>query len=231
MAKISVIKKIYLYPIIFFFISLKANANIYSTDCTTVEKKNEIKNISLVFSFNRQSVVFTKINNTKVKYKIQINEIIDKDNFKFNASDNFYSINFKPNFSFIKKINSDEKSKVKLISNSLNSINIKCNPPKLIKKEDNIKQVKKKIDNKDVLKIMEKLQNNSEIGEIDLNNLMKSFNNNDESNNVDMSQLKDLLKSRNIISQLTSEKTLNKIKSEEFLEMLKTEFDKIIKKN
>ena len=39
----------------------------------------------------------------------------------------------------------------------------------------------------------------------------------------------DLLKSRNIISQLTSEKTLNKIKSKEFLEMLKNEFNNITK--
>ena len=76
---------------------------------------------------------------------------------------------------------------------------------------------------------MKKLQNNSEIGEIDLNKLMSSFNNSDGSNKMDMGQLKDLLKSRNIISQLTSEKTLDKIKSKEFLEMLKNEFNNITK--
>jgi len=225
-AEISLIKKIYLYLIIFIFISLKANANVYSANCTTVENKNEIKNISLVFSFNRESVVFTKVNNTKIKYKIQINKVLDKNNFTFNASDDFYSLNFKPNFSFIKKNNSSDKPKVTLISNNLSSINIKCSSPKLIKAED---YIKKNTDKIDLTKIMEKLQNNSEINELDLNKLMSSFNNNDESNKVNMNQLKDLLKSRNIISQLTSEKTLDKIKSKEFLEMLKNEFNNITK--
>ena len=229
MAEISLIKKIYLYLIIFIFISLKANANVYSANCTTVENKNEIKKISLVFSFNRESVVFTKVNNTKIKYKIQINEVIDKNNFTFNASDNFYSINFKPNYSFIKKNNSSDKPKVTLISNNLSSINIKCSTPKLIKEESDIKKVQNNAEELDVSNIMKKLQNNSEIGEIDLNKLMSSFNNSDGSNKMDMGQLKDLLKSRNIISQLTSEKTLDKIKSKEFLEMLKNEFNNITK--
>ena len=191
--------------------------------------ENEVKNISLVFSFNRKSVVFTKINNSKIKYKIQINEIINENDFTFNASDEFYSINFKPNFSFIKKINTNDKPKVTLISNNLNSINIKCNKPKLIKEENNIEKVQKKTEEIDVANIMSLLQNNSEIGEIDLNKIMSSLNDGNGSSKMDMSQLKDLLKSRNIISQLTSEKTLNKIKSKEFLEMLKNEFNNITK--
>ena len=229
MEEISFFKKIYLYLIIFIFISLKANANVYSANCTTVENKNEVKNISLVFSFNRESVVFTKVNNSKIKYKIEINKIVDKNNFIFNASDDFYSINFKPNFSFIKKINTSDKPKVTLISNNLNSINIKCNKPKLIKEENNIEKVQKKTEEIDVANIMNLLQNNSEIGEIDLNKIMSSLNDGNGSSKMDMSQLKDLLKSRNIISQLTSEKTLNKIKSKEFLEMLKNEFNNITK--
>ena len=86
MAEISLIKKIYLYLIIFIFISLKANANVYSANCTTVENKNEIKNISLVFSFNRESVVFTKVNNTKIKYKIQINKSVEITTYTENSS-------------------------------------------------------------------------------------------------------------------------------------------------
>ena len=226
-------KKIIFFFILISFISVvkneKTHANIYSADCTTVENKNEIKNISLVFSFNRESVVFTKVNNSKIKYKIEINEVIDKNNFIFNASDDFYSINFKPNFSFIKKNETNKKPKVTLISNNLSSINIKCSTPKLIKEESDIKKVQKKTEEVDVSNIMKKLQNNSEIGEIDLNKIMNSFNKSDGSSKMDMSQLKDLLKSRNIISQLTSEKTLDKIKSKEFLEMLKNEFNNITK--
>ena len=67
----------------FFFIInnnvfLITSANIYLSNCKTVERKNDIKSLSFVFSFERENIVINKINNNKVKYKIKISKINNK---------------------------------------------------------------------------------------------------------------------------------------------------------
>ena len=49
----KILNLIYLVILSLFFLNA-ASANIYQTNCKTVERKNEIKSLSLVFSFERK---------------------------------------------------------------------------------------------------------------------------------------------------------------------------------
>ena len=226
------IKRIILIIFSVFFAS-KVNADIFATNCIVVEKKNLINKLSLVFSFNRQSIVFNNLNEKKIKYKINIDNILDKENLVFDASDEYYSLNFKSNLLYIKKNETKNaiEPKFKLINENLNSINIKCRRPKIIKKEN------LKIDNQannnnqiDIKSILEQLKNNKDIDSKDLTKIIEKLNSDNASSKIDTSQLIDLLKSRSMIGQLTSKKTLDKLKSEDFIQIIKSEFDKLVNK-
>lgn len=234
MVEIKKSKKVILYFFLFSIIFInKSLADIYLTNCKTVEKKNETKSVSMVFSLNRNSVVINKVNNNKVKYKIQITQIHDKKNLIFDAKNNSYTLNFKPGFSYLKKNESfdvNNSSEINLVSKSLNGININCTKPKMIKKEQGKDLKEVKIDQKKIQEIMEKLKNNQGVQNQDLNKIMEQLNNSNSPTKIDASQLTELLKSKSFIGQLTSGNTVDKIKSEDFLKMIKSEFEKLINK-
>ena len=227
------IKKFFLWFTFLFFINDLALANIYLTNCKTVERKNDTKSLSLVFSFDRKNIVINKINNDKVKYKIQITKIINLKSFEFIAQDGFFKLEFKPGFSYLKKKNPNPK--FNLVSNKLTGININCSNPKLIKTEviaskfsedENLNN----IDEKQIKKILEKLKSGKEIDASNLNELMNTLQQNNTKTNIELGQLQGLLQSKSFMGQLTKGDLLEKLSSEEFLKMIVEEFQKLIKK-
>ena len=233
------IKKISILIFLISLINPSAYADIYQTNCKTVNSKNLVKDLSMVFSFNRNSVVLNKVNNQKIKYKIKISKINDKGKFIFNSKDEFYTIIFNPSSSYIIKNENNlnnKTPKINLINKNLDEIQINCSYPKIIKKEEKLnlnnstdfKEVN--LDEKKLQEIMSKIKNNENIQNQDLNELMKNidFSKNDEKINPE--QLQNLLKSKSIMGKLSSKDTLNKLKSEEFLLMIKNEIQKLIKK-
>ena len=232
MEEIKKINNFFLIIIFSFLFNNFASANIYQTNCKTVEKKNNIKSLSFVFSFERKSIVINKINDNKIKYKINISKVIDKNNFIFNAEDKHFRLEHKPGFSYIKKNNSNPK--FNLVNNDLTGINIKCSAPKLIKseviaaklpKDENITEI-----NEDqIKKVLEKLQSGKEVDEINLNELMSSLQKNNTQSNIDLGQLQGLLQSQSFLGQLAKGDLLDKLSSEEFLKMIVDEFNKLTK--
>ena len=232
MEEIKKIYKIFLFIILSFLFNNLTSANIYQTNCKTVEKKNNIKSLSFVFSFERKSIVINKINNNKIKYKINISKVIDKNNFIFNAEDKYFRLEHKPSFSYIKKNNSNPK--FNLVNNELSGININCSTPKLIKSEvvaaelpknENITEI-----NEDQIKeVLEKLQSGKGVDKGNLNELISSLQKNNNQSNIDLGQLQGLLQSQSFLGQLTKSGLLDKLSSEEFLKMIVDEFNKLTK--
>ena len=231
------IRKILLLTFSFSFISSFSLADIYQTSCKTIGNKNSIRSLSIVFSYNRNSVVINKVNGKKSKYKINISNINDKDKFIFNASDEFYTVIFNPKSSYIIKNNSNTSSaKINLINKDLDEIQINCTNPKIIKKEEKtvpnetIDTKEVKLDEKKLQDILKKLKNNENIQNQDLNEIMKNIDLSKNDTKINPEQLQELLKSKSMMGKLTSKDTLNKLKSEEFLLMIKDEIKKLIKK-
>ena len=228
------LKKIFFLFSICFFINNYASANIYQTDCKTVERKNEIKSLSFVFSFERKNIVINKINNEKAKYKIKISNITDKNNFLFEAEDEFFKLEFKPGFSYLKKNNTNPQ--FNLVSNELTGININCSSPKLIKSEAVASELPKNddingISEDQIKKVLEQLQSGKEIDTSNLNELMSTLEKNNAQSNIDLGQLQGLLQSQSFMGQLTKGNLLNQLTSEEFLKMIIDEFKKLTKQN
>ena len=233
MVEINLKKIIFLFSISF-LINNYASANIYQTDCKTVERKNEIKSLSFVFSFERKNIVINKINNEKAKYKIKISNITDKNNFLFEAEDEFFKLEFKPGFSYLKKNNTNPQ--FNLVSNELTGININCSSPKLIKSEAVASELPKNddingISEDQIKKVLEQLQSGKEIDTSNLNELMSTLEKNNAQSNIDLGQLQGLLQSQSFMGQLTKGNLLNQLTSEEFLKMIIDEFKKLTKQN
>ena len=233
MVEINLKKIIFLFSISF-LINNYAFANIYQTDCKTVERKNEIKSLSFVFSFERKNIVINKINNEKTKYKIKISNITDKNNFLFDAEDEFFKLEFKPGFSYLKKNNTNPQ--FNLVSNELTGININCSSPKLIKSEAVAAELPKNddmngISEEQIKKVLEQLQSGKEIDTSNLNELMSTLEKNNSQSNIDLGQLQGLLQSQSFMGQLTKGNLLNQLTSEEFLKMIIEEFKKLTKQN
>ena len=232
MEEIKKINNFFLIIIFSFLFNNFASANIYQTNCKTVEKKNNIKSLSFVFSFERKSIVINKINDNKIKYKINISKVIDKNNFIFNAEDKHFRLEHKPGFSYIKKNNSNPK--FNLVNNELSGININCSTPKLIKSEvvaaelpknENITEI-----NEDQIKeVLKKLQSGKGVDKGNLNELMSSLQKNNNQSNIDLGQLQGLLQSQSFLGQLAKGDLLDKLSSEEFLKMIVDEFNKLTK--
>ena len=227
-------KKFFLFFTFLFLIQDLAFANIYKTNCKTVEKKNSVKSLSVVFSFDRKSIVVSQINNKKIKYKIKISKITDRNNFLFNAEDEFFKLEFKPGFSYLKKNNPNPK--FNLVSNDLNGININCSAPKLIKTEVIAAELPKDekmngVNEEQIKKILKQLQSGKEIDKSNLNELMSTLQKNNAQSNVNLGQLQGLLQSQSFIGQLTKGNLLEKLTSEEFLKMITEEFKKLTKQN
>ena len=228
------LKKIFFLFSISFLINNYASANIYHTDCKTVERKNEIKSLSFVFSFERKNIVINKINNEKAKYKIKISNITDKNNFLFDAEDEYFKLEFKPGFSYLKKNNTNPQ--FNLVSNELTGININCSSPKLIKSEAVASELPKNddingISEDQIKKVLEQLQSGKEIDTSNLNELMSTLEKNNAQSNIDLGQLQGLLQSQSFMGQLTKGNLLNQLTSEEFLKMIIEEFKKLTKQN
>ena len=233
MVEINIKKNIFAFSI-FFLINNHAFANIYQTDCKTVERKNEIKSLSFVFSFERKNIVINKINNEKAKYKIKISNITDKNKFLFDAEDEFFKLEFKPGFSYLKKNNTNPQ--FNLVSNELTGININCSSPKLIKSEAVASELPKNddingISEDQIKKVLEQLQSGKEIDTSNLNELMSTLEKNNAQSNIDLGQLQGLLQSQSFMGQLTKGNLLNQLTSEEFLKMIIDEFKKLTKQN
>ena len=227
-------KKFFLFFTFLFLIQDLAFANIYKTNCKTVEKKNSVKSLSVVFSFERKSIVINQINNKKIKYKINISKITDRNNFLFNAEDEFFKLEFKPGFSYLKKNNSNPK--FNLVSNDLTGININCSDPKLIKTEVIAAELPKDekmngVNEEQIKKILKQLQSGKEIDKSNLNELMSTLQKNNAQSNVNLGQLQGLLQSQSFMGQLTKGNLLEKLTSEEFLKMITEEFKKLTKQN
>ena len=233
MVEINLKKIIFLFSISF-LINNYTFANIYQTDCKTVERKNEIKSLSFVFSFERKNIVINKINNEKAKYKIKISNITDKNNFLFEAEDEFFKLEFKPGFSYLKKNNINPQ--FNLVSNELTGININCSSPRLIKSEAVAAELPKKddmngISEEQIKKVLEQLQSGKEIDTSNLNELMSTLEKNNNQSNIDLGQLQGLLQSQSFMGQLTKGNLFEKLTSEEFLKMITEEFKKFTKQN
>jgi len=225
--------------VIFFIIIINstAKADIYSTNCNIVEKQNKIKNITFVFSFNRENIVISRIDNKQVKYKLKIIEVHDKEKLIFDATDGFYTLNFKPGYSFIKKdvkiTFENLKPELKLIDETLSSLNLKCSNPRIIKKEKNaeIQKIKKKLPNKidetGIQKIFEKLLKDNRISDNDSKALLKKLKSSGASTQIKPEQLMELLKSRSFIGRLATKENLEKFTSKDFLEEIKKEYKKL----
>ena len=227
-------KKFLIFFTFIFLIQDLAFANIYKTNCKTVEKKNSVKSLSVVFSFERKSIVINKINNKKIKYKINISKITDRNNFLFDAEDEFFKLEFKPGFSYLKKNNSNPK--FDLVSNDLTGININCSTPKLIKTEVIAAELPKDekmngVNEEQIKKILKQLQSGKEIDKSNLNELMSTLQKNNAQSNVNLGQLQGLLQSQSFMGQLTKGNLLEKLTSEEFLKMITEEFKKLTKQN
>ena len=232
---VGIKKKLNLIILIIFnlIISNHVSANIYHTNCKTVERKNEIKSLSLFFSFERETIVINKINNKKIKYKIGISNIKDEGNFVFNAEDNYFKLEYKPGFSYLEKISPNKE--FNLVSENLNGINIKCSPPKLFKAENASLQISseeniKNINEEQVKKVLEQLKSGKQIDNSNLNQLMSTLQKNNSQTNIDLNQLQGLLKSQSFMSQLSNGNLLEKLSSEEFLKMIIDEFKKLTNK-
>ena len=232
------IKKIKYFFILLFFITVSfcnlASANIYQTKCKTVEKKNEVKSLSFVFSFERNNIVINKINKDNTKYKIKISKILDKNNFLFIAEDNYFKLEYKPGFSYLKKVN--ENSNINLVSKKLTGININCTKPKLIKTEVLAAELPKnedfkEVNEKQIKKVLEQLQSGKQLDTSNLNELMSTLQKNNSQTDIDIGQLQGLLQSQNFISQFSKGNLFDKLSSEEFLKMIIEEFKKITKQN
>ena len=225
-------KSILVLLIFFCFNQNMSIADIYQSSCITVEKKNLIQSASLVFSFNRGSVVINKLNEKKTKIKINISKVLDQNQLIFDAQNEFYVLNFKPNFSYLKKtekvINNEIKPNNILINDKLNGINLRCTNPKLVKKEDKINVTKNTLNDKNVENILAKLKNNEGIQNEELTKIMQQLNSSGTGTEIKPGQLLELLKSKSLIGRFTSKDTLNKIKSEEFLKVIKDEFNKLV---
>ena len=227
-------KKFLIFFTFIFLIQDLAFANIYKTNCKTVEKKNSVKSLSVVFSFERKSIVINQINNKKIKYKINISKITDRNNFIFDAEDEFFKLEFKPGFSYLKKNNSNPK--FNLVSNDLTGININCSAPKLIKTEVIAAELPKDekmngVNEEQIKKILKQLQSGKEIDKSNLNELMSTLQKNNAQSNVNLGQLQGLLQSQSFMGQLTKGNLLEKLTSEEFLKMITEEFKKLTKQN
>ena len=227
-------KKFLIFFTFIFLIQDLAFANIYKTNCKTVEKKNSVKSLSFVFSFERKSIVVNQINNKKIKYKINISKITDRNNFLFDAEDEFFKLEFKPGFSYLKKNNSNPK--FNLVSNDLTGININCSAPKLIKTEVIAAELPKDekmngVNEEQIKKILKQLQSGKEIDKSNLNELMSTLQKNNAQSNVNLGQLQGLLQSQSFMGQLTKGNLLEKLTSEEFLKMITEEFKKLTKQN
>lgn len=231
MAEINSKKIIFLFSFLF-LINNHASANIYQTSCKTVERKNEIKSLSFVFSFERKNIVINKINNEKAKYKIKISNITDKNNFLFDAEDEFFKLEFKPGFSYIKKNNPNPQ--FELVSNDLTGININCSSPKLIKTEVIAAELPENekmngIDEEQIKEVLKQLQSGKKIDTSNLNELMSTLEKNNAQSNIDLGQLQGLLQSQSFMGQLTKGNLFDKLTSEEFLKMITEEFKKLTK--
>ena len=232
------IKKTIIASLLFLLIPAeKSLANIYQITCKTNENGNSLKSFSVVYSFNRGSVVLSKLNNKKTKYKIDITKIHNKDGMIFDAKDLFYTLNFSPEFSYIRKndFKTNQAPEHKLIDDELNEITAKCSEEKIVKKEKenldtNLMNKQVKIDEKNIEDILKRLKQNENIENQDLNKLIQNLNTSNSNTKINPDQLKELLQSQSIIGKLTSKDTLEKLKSEEFLNMIKEEFKKMIKK-
>ena len=225
----KILNLIYLVILSLFFLNA-ASANIYQTNCKTVERKNEIKSLSLVFSFERKSIVISKINNEKVKYKIGISNIKNENDFVFNAEDNFFKLEYKPGFSYLEKLNPNKD--FNLVSENLNGINMKCSKPKLIKSEAISAQIPNDenvndINEEQVKKVLEQLKSGKQIDQSNLSELMSTLQKNNSQTNIDLNQLQGLLKSQSFMSQLSNGNLMEKLSSEEFLKMIIEEFKKL----
>lgn len=232
------IKKILLVSLIFVFFTAKTSlANIYQVTCKTNENDNSIKSFSVVYSFNRGSIVINKLNNQKTRYKIDISQIHSQNGMIFDAKDLFYTLNFSPEFSYIRRndFKTNDTPKYKLINDELNEITAKCSKEKIVKKEKenidpNLKKMQVQIDEKSIENILKNLKQNENIQNQDINKLIQNLNTNNTNTKINPEQLKELLSSQSIIGKLTSKDTLDKLKSEEFLTMIKDEFQKMINK-
>ena len=227
-------KKIFFFFTFLFLISDLAYANIYQTNCKTVERKNDTKSLSFVFSFERKNIVINKINNEKTKYKIKISNVIDRNNFLFDAEDEFFKLEFKPGFSYLKKNNTNPQ--FDLVSNELTGININCSTPKLIKTEVIAAELPENekmngINEEQIKEVLKQLQSGKKIDTSNLNELMSTLEKNNAQSNIDLGQLQGLLQSQSFMGQLTKGNLFDKLTSEEFLKMITEEFKKLTKQN
>lgn len=217
-----------------FFSKQIALADIYQSKCKTIKDGNSMKSFSMVFSFFRKSIVINRYNDQKTKYKINISNINDPDQFIFEAKDEFYTLIFNPASSYVIKNQSSSNNnfpKKVLIDDGLDELKINCSTPKIIKKEnDPNSPTEAKLDEKNIQNILEKLKSNGDIENNDLNKIMKNLNTSNKNTKINPEQLQQLLKSQSMIGKLTSKDTLQKLKSEEFLKMIKEEFQKMINK-
>ena len=137
-------------------------ADIYQSNCTTVKKDNSMKSFSMVFSFYRKSIVINKYNGQKTKYKINISQVIDTDEFIFDAKDEFYTLIFNPASSYVIKNQSSSNNsfpKKILIDDGLDELKINCTIPKIIKKEsDPNNPAEAKLDEKEYSKYFRKIK-------------------------------------------------------------------------
>ena len=211
-----------------------AFADIYQSKCKTVKDGNSMKSFSMVFSFFRKSIVINRYNDQKTKYKINISNINDADQFIFEAKDEFYTLIFNPVSSYIIKNQSSSNNsfpKKVLIDDGLDELKINCTTPKIIKKEnDPNNPAEAKLNEKNIQNILEKLKTDGNIENKDLNKIMQNLNASNKDGKINPEQLQQLLKSQSMIGKLTSKDTLQKLKSEEFLNMIKEEFQKMINK-
>ena len=178
--------------------------------------------------------MINKINNEKAKYKIKISNITDKNKFLFDAEDEFFKLEFKPGFSYLKKNNTNPQ--FNLVSNELTGININCSSPKLIKSEAVASELPKNddingISEDQIKKVLEQLQSGKKIDTSNLNELMSTLEKNNTQSNIDLGQLQGLLQSQSFMGQLTKGNLLNQLTSEEFLKMIVEEFKKLTKQN
>ena len=231
-------KKVIIVILLFLLMPAKiALANIYQITCKTNENNNSVKSFSMVYSFNRGSIVINKLNNKKIRYKIEITKIHNKEGMIFDAKNLFYTLNFSPKFSYIRKndFKTDGNPEHKLINDDLKEITAKCSKEKIVKKEQenvsaSLVNNQIKIDEKNIENILNQLKKNENIKNQDLNKLIQNLNTSNNKTKINPEQLKGLLQSQSIIGKLTSKDTLNKLKSEEFLKMIKDEFQKMINK-
>ena len=209
-------------------------ADIFQSKCKTVKDGNSMKSFSMVFSFFRKSIVINKYNDQKTKYKINISNVNDADQFIFEAKDEFYTLIFNPVSSYVIKNQSSSNNsfpKKILIDDGLDEIKINCSTPKIIKKEnDPNNPTEAKLDEKNIQNILEKLKTDGNVENNDLNKIMKNLNTSNKDVKINPEQLQQLLKSQSMIGKLTSKDTLQKLKSEEFLTMIKEEFQKMLNK-